>query len=283
MRWRQHCNATEPNRAVSAAIRKHTPQAVRREVVSTHDTREEAMAAEIALIAKLNTIAPNGYNLTSGGEGVIGAPPHVWKAAGEAYARRFREDPEMRARVRAGFKISGPKISERLRAWWATPAAAQLRAKRSSPEVREALRIRNLNRTPETSAKMGAGMKRNWQDPEYRAKVNAAREAKQAELRKDPEWVAAKKAKMAEAMRKKWQDPEYVAKRAAAQADPDTRARMLEGSRKKKTYTPEAAAARAEKIRQKRLENWKDPAYRERMRLSRESKKQSSAKSTTSK
>ena len=52
-----------------------------------------------------------------------------------------------------------------------------------------------------------------WNTEEYRTKVNAAREAKQAQLRQEnPEWVRQKKERMAESMRAKWADPEFAEK-----------------------------------------------------------------------
>ena len=53
-----------------------------------------------------------------------------------------------------------------------------------------------------------AAMKKQWQDPEHRAKVSAAMK----KLWKDPEYQA----KMSAARKERWQDPEYRAKVSAA-------------------------------------------------------------------
>ncbi len=70
-----------------------------------------------------------------------------------------------------------------------------------------------------------AAMKKQWQDPEYRAKMRAARKkqgqdlgyqtrlsAAMKKLWKDPEYQA----KMSAARKERWQDPEYRAKVSAA-------------------------------------------------------------------
>jgi group I intron endonuclease len=297
LRWKQHCSESAAasgrmksggSRAVSAAIKKYGAEAVVMEVLSTYPTRELAAEAEKGFIKSLGTFCPSGYNMTEGGEGVLGLPEHIRKESGRKRSERHKTDPEFAAKMRDASKRAGPKVSVALTQWWATPASAALRAQRSSPEAKAAAAARNENRAPETAAKISKKTAQNWSDPEYRSRINAARDAAQAKLRaSDPEWTAKRKAATSASMKAKWQDPEYIAKRKASQSKPETRARMLEGSRKKKTYDPDVAAARAEKLRQARLANWADPAYRERMtaimRASRESRKLAKESSTTSK
>jgi len=72
VRWRKHVNRAiydKPNQcpALSAAIRKYGAESFERSILQTVQTRRQANRAESEWIAKLNTLAPNGYNLDRGG------------------------------------------------------------------------------------------------------------------------------------------------------------------------------------------------------------------------
>jgi group I intron endonuclease len=54
------------------AIRKYGPDAFSQEIIHVCETKEEMDFVETFYISFLNTKAPNGYNLTDGGEGGIG-------------------------------------------------------------------------------------------------------------------------------------------------------------------------------------------------------------------
>lgn len=161
VRLREHRKraATGAAQAIYQAWRKHGEPTM--QIIGKATNYETAFAMEVALIERMGTKAPNGYNMTDGGDALNG----------------LERSPEWNAKV-----------------------AKHNRLRAADPAVREAARQSILKR---------------WEDPAYRAKVNAAREARQAELRSDPEWRARRAAKCAEAMRRKWNDPDYLAKMAA--------------------------------------------------------------------
>ena len=70
-RWQQHVfdalNDKPGCRVFNAAIRKYGPDNFEHEVVETVFSIEDANAAEVVWIAKLNSRVPNGYNLKPGG------------------------------------------------------------------------------------------------------------------------------------------------------------------------------------------------------------------------
>jgi group I intron endonuclease len=121
-------------------------------------------------IAKLNTIAPNGYNLTVGGEGVLGLVfsdesrrkmsvsavkrclSPSWKAKSGASRRKLWEDPEFRE------KTTRAHIGKHL-------------SQQAKDKVSKANKGKIVK--PETGEKISQAKKRHWQDPEYRARVTA--------------------------------------------------------------------------------------------------------------
>ena len=60
------------NYLLHKAIRKHGLSVFKLTIIEVCDTWKHACDAEIRVIAELKTHGPNGYNLTDGGDGVIG-------------------------------------------------------------------------------------------------------------------------------------------------------------------------------------------------------------------
>lgn len=151
-----------------AAIRKHGFDAMRVEVLNTSRDLAALHALEIETIAKLNTEAPNGYNLTAGGEGTTG---HV-------VSDEHRE-------------AIGQRMSER----WDDPDFVAMR-KRNSSET-----AKRMNADPAHKAKLQAGARAYWTPEKYaeRGKVVAP---KQRALWADPEFKSRALAAMQEGLRK---------------------------------------------------------------------------------
>ncbi len=68
-RFRQHVIADS---VIGCAIRSHGADKFTKEILEECETPKQLNEREIFWIAKLNCKAPNGYNLTDGGEGLIG-------------------------------------------------------------------------------------------------------------------------------------------------------------------------------------------------------------------
>lgn len=73
-RWSQHCWTAKrgEGRALHRAIRRYGVDAFEVSVLESHENLDDLNAAEVRLISKLGTFIPQGYNLTLGGEGVLG-------------------------------------------------------------------------------------------------------------------------------------------------------------------------------------------------------------------
>lgn len=70
-RWSYHLRATRNNSRCNlhCAIRKYGAAAFKIEQIAFAETLKDLNEKETYYIAKLGTLAPNGYNLTTGGEG----------------------------------------------------------------------------------------------------------------------------------------------------------------------------------------------------------------------
>ncbi len=194
-RWRQHCSLQGKCRAIESAIKKYGSDAFSIEEIALAESIEELDRLEQKWIARLNTVAPNGYNLSGGGEGA-GVMNESTKAIIRANAMRpehlarfeeMRSKPEVRA-----------KMAEELKARWSDPdfkkkAGAAISASLNNPDVK---------------ARRNAALVLAASKPENKAKLAAA----MAEVRARPEVNA----KRAESMRKAWDVPGAREQRAAA-------------------------------------------------------------------
>ena len=72
-RWSAHCSEKSGagRNAIKCAILKHGRDQFDFAVIDSAQTREELSAKERHWIAALNALAPNGYNLTTGGESCV--------------------------------------------------------------------------------------------------------------------------------------------------------------------------------------------------------------------
>jgi len=71
-RWHQHLSANGSAPALHAAIKKYGPEGFVLSHICDAFDFDAACDIERSLIQQHNTKAPNGYNLTDGGEGVVG-------------------------------------------------------------------------------------------------------------------------------------------------------------------------------------------------------------------
>ena len=132
-----------------AAIRKYGFDAFKLEVLSESKDLAELHRLEVEAIARDNTVAPNGYNLTAGGEGTTG----------------HTVSEEHRTAIGLGTK-------ER----WQDPGFAEMKRKNSSDTARR------LNADPEHKAKLQAGARAYWSNPENVAKrTEQVRKLREAE------------------------------------------------------------------------------------------------------
>ena len=179
-------------------------------VLATAIQYADAFHLEKKLIKEKNTLSPHGYNMTAGGDGMAYWSEEVRQKASRTWRLKLN-DPTFAAQRRATAIKAGPKVSAANKRFYATPQGKAVLKQRTGSNWKE--NITRANRVPKTHAtrsKMKLSAKRNWENPEYRSKVNAAREAAQAKLRStNPEWVKNRRSKMSDSMKAKWKDASY--------------------------------------------------------------------------
>lgn len=255
-RWNVHQMRVKEGRsqALQAAIRKYGAANITGWTLVIADNWDYLCELERRAIQTFGTLSPNGYNLTTGGEGVPGRV-HTEAAARNMSAgqRRRFSDPAERQRL-----AEQGRWQERL-----PEKAAEAHRKRSEKM-----------KTPDVRAKLSAAARKQFESEAGRAR---AVEIGKAAMR-DP----ARRAKISTTVRKLMEDPTYrdahgarmraalaapevrAKMKAAAQrraADPEWRKRMSDakkGQRAGTTLPPEVKAKMAE-ARRKR---WQDPEYR---------------------
>jgi hypothetical protein len=140
--------------AVTNAIRKYTPQAVRVSTLVVARDWEYLCALERKAIAAFGTREPHGYNLTDGGEGVLGLECRPETRAKLSAANSGRKlTVAQRAKISAALK-QRPPPTEETRAKLSTANTGKVH----SSETRAKCGVANIGRviSPEAKAKQRA-------------------------------------------------------------------------------------------------------------------------------
>lgn len=153
-RFKRHANGESGVLAFNLAVQKYGIEAFDHKVLAVFDDASAAAYHEHAAIVAFGTLAPNGYNLTSGASGYgYGGSPSAETRARLSAARRLRvTSPETRA------KMSASRMGNK-------NAIGHGKGKRVygplSAEHKAALVAANTGRklTPEHKAKLSAAMK----------------------------------------------------------------------------------------------------------------------------
>jgi predicted GIY-YIG superfamily endonuclease len=143
-------------------------------VLASGMTRQEAGAAEVALIAKLGGHQERGRQLWNTHSGGLGGAS---LASSEALKKKWASDEQFRAGMaaRAREQISNQRSSG--------PAFEQsrlkgIRAYRTSEDgLKKLAEARNKIDRAKQVAAVRAALKRQWEDPDYREKMAAAKKA----------------------------------------------------------------------------------------------------------
>jgi predicted GIY-YIG superfamily endonuclease len=214
---------------LSAAIRKYGFDSFVVEVLSTHETSEEAFAEEIRQIAA----HPKGYNLSPGGDGDL-------LAAREAFVKKL-EDPVWKAAYGKKLSLSMKMSKLHLENWAKFPArAAKWReenpeeAERIQKKATEAARLvstgkpaynKGKNHSPEACTKMALSQRLRWDNatPEMLEQKSASskRGAKKQWAQRTPEQIAEIGKKISESLKRRNANltPDELAKRDAILAE----------------------------------------------------------------
>jgi group I intron endonuclease len=198
VRWQAHrYHAKEKTRvgALQHAIRKYGYDAFRMELLAEAVDEREACAIERGLIAQYGTLAPNGYNMTSGGELEVGV-------------KFSAETRDKLKKARASRSVHPNFIA----------AAGNWKGKKRPPTTIEKMRAAARARVAKRK-----GIKRTPHSPETRAKIGAASKRAHAEGRMPKKksgwrWSQEVKALIGQRSRERAADPEYRAKLRASAA-----------------------------------------------------------------
>lgn len=219
-RWgkhRQAARSTHPRRslcsALHSAIRKYGIDAFVVTVVHEGVDWAEACALEKSLIAQHGTRAPNGYNLTDGGDGCVGMRhSDATKKKLSRYRRKHTDETR---------KAMSDMVRERM----------------ALPENRERIRqaLTGRKRSEEARTRDSVAAKARWSVPGYKEKIIKARKGLRftgthlANMRaafKSPE----RSAKLSAAFKGKKHAPERVAKLRGRKRTPEQCARIAAGT-----------------------------------------------------
>ena len=140
------------------AIRKYGKETFSISVIRECETKEEAARLEVELIEKLGTLSPGGYNMTTGGEGVVELCAVGKRRKSESVKARHR-DPEFKARHLAGIIRSiTPEFREKI--------SKAHKGKPMHPNAAKA--ILEAKKTPECRDIAREASKRTWSKPGYK-------------------------------------------------------------------------------------------------------------------
>jgi len=159
-RWTDHLRAARNGvkTALYAAIRKHGEQAFSIEHIASATSRELLKALERAIIDQDCTLAPGGYNLTRGGDGVDGLPDNIRARIAESNRGRTHT-PEARALIGAASRGHAvpPDVRERIsQKHLGKKLSLEHRAKLSAAKIGKKLPPRSA----EHAARISAGLVR---------------------------------------------------------------------------------------------------------------------------
>ena len=112
--------------------------------------KKACLQAEVQFIAQLGTKYPHGYNLTDGGEGVVGETDEVREARSKAMTRIMKDPRRRKQSAENG----------RNQVWDEKRRTAQ--AERAREQMKNPVRIKT------NSQAMSKRLKAMWSDPEYR-------------------------------------------------------------------------------------------------------------------
>jgi group I intron endonuclease len=146
-RFKEHCK--ENRTFVSKAIKKYGKENVIVTVLANVDNWELLCLAEIEAIEKFNTRKPNGYNLTNGGDGVIGL----------VITQEHRE------------KLSKALIGKKKPNGFSERLSIANQGKKHSKETIEKIKIVKSNPSIETRLKISKGQKERFDKIEEREKA----------------------------------------------------------------------------------------------------------------
>ena len=184
-RWHSHCAYEKKCKSyIKNAIHAHGYENFAISILML-GTKEECMLAENDFIEKCNTLAPNGYNLRGGGEGVI-----VTKTGEKHPLYKIPMTEERKKKISAslkGRKLTPEHVENMKRGLksvvrtpeWCRKIREGNRNKVITEETRKKISLAGMGRKPsaENCANQSKFLKDRWKDPAFRDMMMVARKA----------------------------------------------------------------------------------------------------------
>jgi hypothetical protein len=216
-RWAKHVEhalGKRTNGVLYAALRKYGPETFHREVIAECDDWDRLCQMEQESIQSQRTQSPYGYNVTPGGEGVLGPRNEQAKAAISKAQQQRYSDPDQKARLRE-YGLRGNAIRAKAAQINQEQKALEHRAYLATgePQRKHAASVRSALARPEVRAKILACAQERAASPDWRSKISASKTGQ----RLGP-CSESRKQKIAEARRREWADPVIRAVRLAGLA-----------------------------------------------------------------
>lgn len=147
-RWAQHQRHKSNSRGLVGAIQKYGPEAFQVSVLAEAACTEELDALERQYIKEFNCLVPDGYNLTTGGEGGYQRSPETRALLSAASRGKGRKHtPESRAKMSAQRTGAGNPAFGRKQAASTLQKRSEALKGRARPQwVKEKIRAGHLAR-----------------------------------------------------------------------------------------------------------------------------------------
>jgi group I intron endonuclease len=179
-RWRRHVEFARAGSRylVHRAIRKYGEDAFQHVVLAQCTSEDEAKAVEVECIAAAGSLAPHGYNATSGGEGIKAACPEVREKLRASFTPERRAAiGALRAELNAGNTYGTANRGKKR-----TPESRAKMAERARGNKSHA----GCTHSDEARAKMSAAVRAHLSDPAARLR--------QGDGNRGKPWSAARRA-----------------------------------------------------------------------------------------
>lgn len=166
-RWKVHCseaNLGTRHRAIHSALAKYGIENFEFSIIGYAETEDLAKRSECLAIKIYNSLSPNGYNLTSGGDGSYRPSPETRKKMRDSHLGKKQSPETIKKRA---LQLTGKKRSKEC----VEKSANARRGAKRSEEFKAACRERAKAQfaSKEARERSSASIKAKWTDPDYRS------------------------------------------------------------------------------------------------------------------
>lgn len=187
-RWSRHLSDARNGSGflLHRAIRKYGASAFTVDILARLDSREDAFWVETIAITAFNSLAPNGYNLTTGGDGPNALSEQSRLLRAEITRQRWQDTAWRKS------------FSAKMKEVWANEEYRQTTVRKMS-----------LSWNEDRKQQLTNELKEKWSDPEYRDKKSQAAREQMSDNWKDEDWRKMMSQASRERLSGMWADEQY--------------------------------------------------------------------------